>query len=69
MPLHLGEQEAGVGDVMACLDCGREFRMHEARRYVETHGFDSGPFEEWEGCPVCGGFFEEKPEFADSGCE
>lgn len=40
-----------------CLDCGKLFE--EPRKYVETHGFDSPPYEEWYGCPECGGVYTE----------
>jgi hypothetical protein len=39
-----------------CLDCGRIFK--EPRRWVETHGLDP-PWEEWSGCPSCGGAYTE----------
>lgn len=38
-----------------CLDCGRIFE--EPKRWVETHGLDSPPYEKWSGCPACGGAY------------
>ena len=38
-----------------CLDCGQIFE--HSKHYVEAHGFDSPPYEEWNGCPACGGSF------------
>ncbi|MEF9984187.1 MAG: hypothetical protein RR806_05020 [Oscillospiraceae bacterium] len=43
-----------------CKDCGRVFK--ETKYYTETHGFESPPYEEWNGCPVCGGAYGEAHE-------
>lgn len=40
-----------------CLDCGNIFE--NTRKYVETHGLDSPPYEELYGCPLCGGSYVE----------
>ena len=40
-----------------CLDCGNIFE--NTRKYVETHGLDSPPYEELYGCPLCGGSYAE----------
>lgn len=40
-----------------CLDCGCLFS--EPKHYVETHGLDDPPYEEWNGCPRCGGAYAE----------
>lgn len=40
-----------------CLDCKNKF--YDPERFVEMHGFDSPPYEEWNGCPACGGAFVE----------
>ena len=40
-----------------CLDCGRAFE--DPKHYVETHGLNSSPYEEWDGCPKCGGNYVE----------
>lgn len=39
----------------ACLDCGSVFEV--PKRFVETHGLDTPPYEEWMGCPNCAGAF------------
>jgi hypothetical protein len=36
-----------------CLDCGKTF--DEPKWYKERHGFVSRPYEEFWGCPYCGG--------------
>lgn len=46
-----------------CLDCGNKFET--PKRYVERHGFDTPPFEEYHGCPKCGGAFEEFDEYEE----
>ena len=48
-----------------CLDCGCIFE--NPRKYVETHGLDSPPYEEWSGCPSCGGVYTEARKC--DGCE
>lgn len=48
-----------------CLDCGCIFE--NPRKYVETHGLDSPPYEEWNGCPYCGGVYTEARKC--DGCE
>lgn len=35
-----------------CRDCGEYF--DEPHRWVETHGFTDGPYENWSACPCCG---------------
>lgn len=40
-----------------CLDCGCVF--DEPKHWIETHGLDSPPYEEWDGCPSCGGTYAE----------
>lgn len=39
--------------LFVCMDCGHIFEM--PKHYVETHGLHCGPYEEWDGCPTCGG--------------
>ena len=51
--------------VYICLDCGETFE--EPKRYTETHGLDSPPYEEWNGCPSCGGVYAEARKC--DGCE
>ena len=38
-----------------CLECDGLFE--EPKVYQETHGLDSPPYEEFAGCPYCGGSF------------
>lgn len=38
-----------------CVECNRLFE--EPKRYVETHGLDTPPYEEWYGCPFCSGSY------------
>lgn len=38
-----------------CLECGYLFK--EPKRFTERHGLDSPPYEDWLGCPACGGDF------------
>lgn len=40
-----------------CLDCGKIFE--EPIHFTERHGLDSPPYEEYDGCPGCGGAFAE----------
>jgi hypothetical protein len=40
-----------------CLDCGCVF--DGPKHWIETHGLDSPPYEEWNGCPSCGGAYAE----------
>lgn len=42
-----------------CLECGHIFESGEEARWVERHGLDTPPYEEWYGCPKCKGSFEE----------
>lgn len=49
--------------MFVCTDCGNEFE--EPKKHVERHGFTYPPYEEWWGCPVCGGNYEEKKEEED----
>ena len=38
-----------------CVECGELFE--ESQHFVEKHGFTYPPYEEWYGCPHCGGAF------------
>ena len=40
-----------------CLDCYCHFSNPE--QYIEKHGLDSPPYEVINGCPRCGGAYEE----------
>lgn len=42
-----------------CEECGHLFEEGEESRWVETHGLDTPPYEEWSGCPLCKGSYEE----------
>lgn len=42
-----------------CLSCGNLFEEGEEARWVEKHGLDTPPYEEWSGCPLCKGDYEE----------
>ena len=42
-----------------CNECGHIFEEGEEARWVEKHGFDTPPYEEWSGCPICKGNYEE----------
>ena len=42
-----------------CKNCGHIFEEGEQATWTEKHGFSSGPYEEWSGCPICQGSFEE----------
>lgn len=33
--------------------------FEEPKRWQETHGLEYGPYEEWPGCPKCGGAYAE----------
>lgn len=43
--------------MFVCSECGHLFQ--ESKHYVETHGFNYGPYEEWDGCPYCSGAYTE----------
>ena len=42
-----------------CENCGHLFEEGEQAVWEERHGFDHGPYEEWSGCPICKGDYEE----------
>lgn len=48
-----------------CLDCQHIFE--ETKRYVETHGLDTPPYEEIDGCPRCGGAYATAHECNECG--
>lgn len=48
-----------------CSNC--ECVFDEPKRYIETHGFDSPPYETWDGCPECGGGYVETMECSECG--
>ena len=43
--------------MLICLDCNEIFA--NPKHYVESHGLDTPPYEEWNGCPHCGGAYTE----------
>lgn len=43
--------------MLVCLDCNRIFV--NPRHYIESHNLDTPPYEEWDGCPSCGGAYTE----------
>lgn len=40
-----------------CIDC--ECLFTNPKHYVESHGLDTPPYEEYDGCPRCGGAYTE----------
>ena len=40
-----------------CTDC--EYLFEDPKYYVEKHGLDTPPYEEFYGCPHCAGAFVE----------
>lgn len=42
-----------------CLVCGHIFEEGEQAEWKETHGFNDGFVEEFDGCPICHGNFEK----------
>lgn len=47
---------------LICLECDEIFHEDELKKYVEKHGLDSPPYEEYWACPYCAGAFEELNE-------
>jgi hypothetical protein len=43
--------------MFVCYDCEKTF--NEPKIWTETHGLDTGPYENLTGCPYCGGAFAE----------
>lgn len=41
--------------MFVCLECGEIFE--DPQYWEETHGLDHGPYEQWSGCPSCGGAY------------
>ena len=42
-----------------CEECGHLFEEGEQAKWTEMHGFSHGDGEEWSGCPICKGDYEE----------
>ena len=40
-------------------ECGHLFEEGEQAEWTEMHGFSYGNGEEWQGCPICRGGYEE----------
>lgn len=40
-----------------CREC--RYQFEKPKKFIETHGLDTPPYEEWYGCPVCAGDYEE----------
>jgi hypothetical protein len=47
----------GVEIMYVCLECHTVFE--DPKSWVETHGLDCGPYEQWSGCPHCGSAYTE----------
>ena len=43
--------------MLICIECGHLFER--PTYWEERHGLNYGPFEEWSGCPRCGGGYTE----------
>ena len=42
-----------------CESCGHLFEEGEQAVWEERHGLDAPPYEQWSGCPICKGGYEE----------
>ena len=45
----------GEEAIFLCYDCDATF--HEPKIWTNRHGLDTGPYENYAGCPLCGGAF------------
>lgn len=52
-----------------CCECGHIFESGEEAVWYETHGLEHPPYEEWRGCPICNGSYEETIQCAICGSE
>lgn len=43
--------------LLACFECGETFHDDELKPYIETHGLDAPPYEEYYACPHCAGAY------------
>lgn len=50
-----------------CESCGHLFEEGEQAVWYERHGLDTPPYEQWDGCPICKGDFEEVHQCKDCG--
>lgn len=44
-----------MSESFVCVECGCVFQ--EPKQYIERHGLDTPPYEEFTGCPKCGGAY------------
>ena len=51
--------------LFVCKDCLKTFE--EPEHYIETHGLDTYPYEEWDGCPYCAGAYTKT--YQCDGCQ
>ena len=51
--------------MLVCKDCG--FIFSESKRFIDTHGLETGPYETFLGCPKCGGAYSETFECSSCG--
>lgn len=42
-----------------------DITFDEPKKFIEKHGFDTPPYEEFYGCPGCGGGYVEVEEKED----
>lgn len=50
-----------------CESCGNLFEEGEQATWEERHGLDSPPYEQWSGCPICKGGYEEVHQCKECG--
>ena len=50
-----------------CESCGNLFEEGEQATWEERHGLDSPPYEQWSGCPICKGGYEEVRQCKECG--
>ena len=50
-----------------CCDCGNLFEEGEQAVWEERHGLDTPPYEQWSGCPICKGGYEEVRQCKECG--
>ena len=50
-----------------CENCGHLFEEGEQAVWEEKHGLDTPPYEQWSGCPICKGGYEEVHQCKECG--
>ena len=50
-----------------CESCGHLFEEGEQAVWEERHGLDTPPYEQWSGCPLCRGGYEEVHQCKECG--